>query len=172
MHGGDYFNEESDNEDPRIKNSSLSSYDVQIYETEFSMIKNQLEFDDLNESKFIEFDLIVGDCYLCNEKLEDNLIIHLNDKHCLSVKATIEEFCCLICGEKLLNKKSFIKHQFNLHNIISLVTLNKLFKYQDDLLNKNTQKFSILNTLNISEKMRERVNWIRNQNRSKKNTVS
>jgi hypothetical protein len=111
---------------------------------------------------------------LCNEKVEDNLIIHLNDKHCLNLKDTIEDNFCLLCGERFLNQKSFIKHQFNLHNIVSIISLNKLFKVQmlkNDENNKNN-KISILNNLNISNKMRERVNLIRNQNRSKKILVS
>ena len=111
---------------------------------------------------------------MCNEKVEDNLIIHLNEQHGLSIKETIEGFTCLICGEKMLNKKSFIKHQFNLHDTISLVSLNKLFKIQagDDDVNKNLQKNSIFSRINISEKMRERVNLIKNQNRNKKKMVS
>jgi hypothetical protein len=145
------------------------------------MIKNELELEVLNENKFIEFDFIIGDCYLCNEKIEDNFIIHVNEQHGLSIKNTIEDFTCLICGEKMLNRKSFIKHQFNLHGIISLVSLNKLFKIkmnsvavgydedQDD--QKNSQKQSIFSSLNISDKMRERVNLIKNQNRNKKKMV-
>ncbi len=156
---------------------NLGSFDKEMYENEFIMIKNELELEVLNENRFIEFDFIIGDCYLCNEKIEDNFIIHVNEQHGLSIKNTIEDFTCLICGEKMLNRKSFIKHQFNLHGIISLVSLNKLFKIQmnsvavgyDD--QKNSQKQSIFSSLNISDKMRERVNLIKNQNRNKKKMV-
>jgi hypothetical protein len=40
---------------------------------------------------------------------------------------------------------------------------------QDD--QKNSQKQSIFSSLNISDKMRERVNLIKNQNRNKKKMV-
>ena len=157
------------------ENSNLVSFDKTIYESELNEIKSLLEVDFLDEDKFIEFDFIIGDCYLCNEKVEDNLIIHLNDRHNISIKDTIEDNCCLICGEKLVNKKSFTKHQFNLHNVVSFLSLNKLFKVKsddyDNKTNKNMLKMSIFNNLNISNKMRERVNLIRNQNKRKKKQV-
>jgi hypothetical protein len=108
------------------------------------------------EGKLNEVKTIAGKCFLCENKTVFDLLQHLKQQHCLLINSKCFETSCLLCGNSVENREDLVAHQFEVHKIITFVSLNKVFtlsKYENhDVEKKKTEeKLTALLNKNIEK---------------------
>lgn len=88
-----------------------------------------------NDSDLVELKGIQGTCYIC-KKLCQNILSHLLVEHHLDASKSLQLNRCILCGNEPMDKNELIKHQYHVHNIISFLSLNKIFTVDKSLETK------------------------------------
>ena len=88
-----------------------------------------------NDSDLVELKGIQGTCYICKQ-LSQNILSHLLVEHHIDASKSLQLNRCILCGNEPLDKNELIKHQYHVHNIISFLSLNKIFTVDKSLEKK------------------------------------
>ena len=99
-----------------------------------NLINGYLKLKKQTEGKLNEIKTIAGKCYVCENKHVFDLLQHFKQQHCLTINSKCFEKSCLICGSYIENRKDLVAHQFEVHRIVTFVSLNKVFtlsKYEN-----------------------------------------
>lgn len=97
------------------------------YVSELKLINNYLKLKNHVEGVLNEVKTIAGKCYLCENKGVFDLLHHFKFQHFLTINSKCFESVCLLCGQSVQSRENLIAHQFEVHKIISFVSLNKVF---------------------------------------------
>ncbi|RNA24473.1 hypothetical protein BpHYR1_051898 [Brachionus plicatilis] len=87
----------------------------------FSLLKTRK-----NDSDLVELKGIQATCYVC-KKMCPNMLAHLLTEHHVDPRKSLQLNRCILCGTQPADKNELIKHQYQVHGIISFLSLNKIF---------------------------------------------